>query len=66
MNGGQDKHYIGDGVYASHDGYQIWLETSDGIRVTNAIALEPGVFASLVEYEASLRRKSAAMAGDAA
>lgn len=38
--------YLGDGVYASFDGYQIWLEVGEGIR----IALEPGVFSSLLEY----------------
>ena len=41
--------YLGDGVYASHDGYQIWLRTGDGNN--QRIALEPSVFASLVAYE---------------
>lgn len=43
--------YLGDGVYASFDGYQIWLhvensESGDKWR----IALEPDVFRKLVEY----------------
>lgn len=46
--------YLGDGVYVSFDGYQIWLRTSDGITTTNRIALEPSVFAALVDYEQSL------------
>lgn len=41
-----EKEYIGDGVYASHDGYHMWLETLEG----NRIALEPPVFQSLMRY----------------
>lgn len=41
-----EETYLGDGVYASFDGYQIWLRVDDGSR----IALEPGVYASLVAY----------------
>jgi hypothetical protein len=41
-----DKEYLGDGVYVRFDGYQIWLETQQGM----AIALEPPVFAALVAY----------------
>lgn len=48
--------YLGDGVYASHDGYQIWLRAMrDGIE--HLVALEPEVLASLDEY---LRRIAAA------
>jgi hypothetical protein len=41
--------YIGDGVYASFDGWHIWLEVEreDG---THKIALEPEVFSELVRY----------------
>ena len=34
--------YLGDGVYASFDGYQIWLAASD--HYNKVIALEPPVF----------------------
>ena len=44
------NRYIGDGVYASHDGYQIVLETSDGISVTNRIALDDLVLDDLDRY----------------
>lgn len=44
----EDEVYLGDAVYASHDGYQIWLRTGDGNNQT--IALEPAVYRSLVEY----------------
>jgi hypothetical protein len=41
--------YLGDGVIASFDGYQIWLSTDrDGI--THRIALEPEVYDALHHY----------------
>jgi hypothetical protein len=40
--------YLGDAVYASFDGYQIWLETRDRQRMR--IALEPNVYTALVRY----------------
>lgn len=50
------KHetYLGDGVYAWTDGYQLWLRTErdDG---EHTIALEPAVFAALITYEKRLR-----------
>lgn len=52
---GYDPHhkfeeYLGDGVYASFDGYHIWLKTQTG----DAIALEPSVLQSLMYYQARL------------
>lgn len=44
-----NHEHIGDGVYASFDGYQIWLD----LRAqddTTAIALEPSVMQHLVRY----------------
>ena len=35
--------YLGDGVYVSFDGYQIWLDTRAQFPV-NRIALEPEVY----------------------
>ena len=43
--------YLGDAVYASFDGYQIWLRTRDGND--QRIALEPRVFDALVKYAAA-------------
>lgn len=54
----QRESYIGDGVYASFDGYQIWLRTDrDGVQ--HRIALEPSVFNELVLYANALRRREA-------
>ncbi len=44
-----EETYIGDGVYASFDGYQIWLRTErDGM--THRIALELPVYYELAAY----------------
>lgn len=40
--------YLGDAVYASFDGYQIWLKTGDGNN--QQIALEPAVYDALRQY----------------
>jgi hypothetical protein len=40
--------YIGDAVYASFDGYRIWLRTGDGNN--QRIALEPEVNFALTKY----------------
>lgn len=44
------KEYLGDGVYASFDGYQIWLSTLEG----NKIALDDYTFDTLVKYKSRL------------
>ena len=45
-----EHRYIGDGVYASFDGYQIILETHDGYQTTNQIALDNEVLGKLEKY----------------
>lgn len=50
MNELRDKQYLGDGVYAGHDGYQLWLYTDNGYGPTNKIALEPNVLKNMNEY----------------
>lgn len=48
--------YIGDGVYASFDGYQIWLRTGRESGLPDKrIALDQDTFAGLVRFEAALR-----------
>jgi hypothetical protein len=47
--GEERNRYIGDGVYASFDGWHVWLRTErDG--ALHAIALEPLVFDSLLQF----------------
>lgn len=54
----QLKDYLGDGVYADFDGFQITLTTENGIDVTNTIVLEPEVMAALKNYEVRVIRRS--------
>ena len=42
--------YLGDGAYATFDGYQVWVHTTNGISITNSIALEPVTFRNLQEF----------------
>lgn len=51
----KDETYLGDAVYASFDGFNIWLRTGDGEN--QRIALEPSVFAALVDYAINLRNR---------
>lgn len=51
--------YLGDAVYASYDGWHIWLHLNDH-RSPGMIALEPDVFARLIKYRDSLQRLVAA------
>ena len=48
--------YIGDGVYASFDGYHIILDLRAQDSTTR-IALEPEVFNNLLKYRKSLITK---------
>ena len=43
------KTYLGDGVYASHDGYHVWLSL-DAQNPSIKIALEPAVLRALFDY----------------
>lgn len=52
-----DPRYLGDGVYAYHDGYQIWLKTEREMGRVERIALEPDVLQSLIRYDHDLRQK---------
>lgn len=45
----QDMAYLGDGVYAGHDGYQVWLTTGSHMNA-ELIALDPNVIKALVTY----------------
>ena len=50
-----EKRYLGDGVYASFNGYQIWLDTR-GQKPVNMIALDPAVLYALNAYSAYIRQ----------
>ena len=50
-----DEQYLGDGVYASFDGYQVWLAANH--HENRVIALEPAVFKALCGYVAAITKK---------
>jgi hypothetical protein len=52
----EEETYLGDGVYASTDGYQIWLAVNH--HQNKVLALEPSVFARLFQYAESLKEKN--------
>lgn len=43
-----DNEYLGDGVYASFDGYQIWLAANH--HTNKLVALEAPVMSALSRY----------------
>lgn len=62
-----EDRYLGDGVYASFDGYHVVLDLR-GQDTTTRICLEPTVFGALKEYveviESVLKSHSEQKAGD--
>lgn len=53
LPGCKDHQYLGDGVYAAHDDYQIWLEvTRDG--EPSRIALDIYTIDALLKYAAKI------------
>ena len=44
--------YIGDGVYASFDGYAVWLALDD--HNNDVVALEPRVWANLARFVSTI------------
>jgi len=45
-----NKTYLGDSVYAEHDGFHLILTTENGLGVSNTIFLEPIVLKNLDLY----------------
>ena len=44
------REYLGDGLYADFDGYQILLAANNGIVDTNVVYLEPEVLKKFFAY----------------
>jgi len=45
-----DRDYMGDGVYATFDGFQIKLTAENGIEAHDTIYLEPFVLYAVIRY----------------
>lgn len=52
----KNETYLGDSVYASFDGWCIWLRTGDGNN--QRIALEPHVLEALLEFIKTIKEPS--------
>lgn len=60
MANSMKRTYLGDGVYAKFDEWgDLVLTTSDGIRDTNLIVLEPDVLAALEQFIMRQRESAA-------
>lgn len=46
----QKDEYLGDGLYASYDGYQICLKANSHIDPTDIVYLDPHVFIALIDF----------------
>lgn len=53
------KTYLGDGVFAGFDGFQVWIWASDGIRESEKIALDDSTLAALNAYYERCRTHAA-------
>lgn len=51
-----DDAYLGDGVYASFDGYSVWLDLR-GLDSTTKIAMEPYVMVALDHFRDAIHKK---------
>lgn len=49
------REYLGDGLYAEFDGWQIRLFAHNGISHTNEVFLEPSVLTAFERYVANLK-----------
>ena len=52
----KEQRYLGDGLYCGFDGFQIWLYASNGLRVSDEVALEPNVLEALFNYVERLHK----------
>ena len=52
-----EKTYLGGGVYAEFDGFQIWLEAESFFSMKMRIALDPDTFHALQQYAKKLKER---------
>lgn len=56
----KEDTYLGDGLYASYDGWQVELYASNGRDKTNHVYLEPAVLAEFLDYLERLKAQRTA------
>lgn len=45
-----NAQHLGDGAYVSTDGVDIWIETSNGVEITNSVCLDQTAISVLLRY----------------
>jgi hypothetical protein len=50
--------YLGDGLYADYDGWQIRLFATNGVTTTNEVYLEPSVLQAFLSFVKTIRERS--------
>jgi hypothetical protein len=45
-----EKQYLGDGLYASYDGYQVTLKANSETNPTDTVYLDPHVLFALLNF----------------
>lgn len=55
----KQEEYLGDGLYASYDGYELVLKANSHISPTDTVYLEPAVWEALKKF---VERAKTAMA----
>lgn len=51
-----ERVYLGDGLFASYDGYQIRLAASDGVRDHDVVYLDPVTLTAFFRYNDNLNK----------
>jgi len=52
-----DMRYLGDGVYATYDGYHVQLTVENGEEVLQEIFLDPSVIIELLRYFEDIKKQ---------
>ena len=53
----EKETYLGDGLYASFDGFSIWLRAPRENGDDHVVALEPQVYAELLRFVRGLKKR---------
>jgi hypothetical protein len=48
--------YLGDGAYVGFDGYHVVVYTTDGIRYTRPVYMEPAVLETFLQWARDFKR----------
>jgi hypothetical protein len=51
-----EKTYLGDGLYASFDGFQVALTAENGVEVLEEVFLDSSVIAAFLRFIESLKK----------